>query len=47
VDRQELFHTFVTKALFACKPAQPDKQLAIAFLTTPVQKPRHQDLGKL
>jgi len=47
VDRQELFHTFVAKALFACKRARPDIQPAIAFLTTRVQKPRYQDLGKL
>jgi len=30
----EIFHTFVTKALFPCKRARPDIQLAVATLCT-------------
>lgn len=46
-EKSELFHTFVAKALFLCKRARPDIQPAIAFLTTRVKAPNHQDWFKL
>ena len=44
---KEDFHTFVAKGLFACKRGRPDTQTAIAFLTTRVKQPDHDDWKKL
>ncbi len=33
-NKSELFHTFVAKALFACKRARPDIHTAVALLCT-------------
>jgi hypothetical protein len=46
-EKQELFHTFVAKGLFACKSARPDIQPAIAFLCTRVKEPTESDWFKL
>jgi hypothetical protein len=46
-EKQELFHTFVAKGLFACKRARPDIQPAIAFLCTRVKEPTESDWFKL
>ena len=35
-ERAELFHTFVAKALFACKRSRCDLQVAVAMLCTRV-----------
>ena len=41
------FHTSVAKALFLCKRARPDIQVAVAFLTTRVTEPDEDDWKKL
>ena len=41
------FHTFTSKGLFVCKRGRPDVQTAIAFLTTQVKEPDHDDWKKL
>ena len=41
------FHTFVAKALFACKRGRPDLQLAVAVLALRVQAPTTDDWKKL
>jgi hypothetical protein len=46
-DKRELFHTVVAQGLFLCKRAGPDISPAIAFLTTRVQAPAHEDWSKL
>jgi len=43
----EIFHTFVAKALFLCKRARPDIQLAVATLCTRVKDPNQDDWRKL
>jgi len=43
----EIFHTFVAKALFLCKRACPDIQLAVATLCTRVKDPNQDDWCKL
>jgi len=43
----EEFHTMVAKALFLCKRARPDIQVAVAFLTTRVQESDEDDWKKL
>ena len=45
--KAEVFHTYVAKALFLCKRARPDIQLAVAFLCTQVQAPTDHDWKKL
>jgi hypothetical protein len=46
-ERAEIFHTFVAKALFACKRSRCDLQVAVAMLCTRVQKPTEEDWKKL
>lgn len=46
-DRAALFHHLVAKALFLCKRARPDLQLAISFLCTRVKSPDEDDWAKL
>jgi hypothetical protein len=41
------FHTLVAKLLYISKRVRPDILLAVNFLTTRVQAPTHEDLGKL
>ena len=41
------FHHNVAKLLFLCKRAHPDLQTAVAFLSTRVQHPDHDDYKKL
>ena len=41
------FHHNVAKLLFLCKRACPDLQTAVAFLSTRVKKPDHDDYKKL
>jgi hypothetical protein len=41
-----LNHTIIDKALFACKRARPDIQLAIAFLSTRVRELNEDDWKK-
>jgi len=43
----ETFHTFLSKALFLCKQALPDIQLAVATLCTRVKAPNQDDWRKL
>ena len=45
--KQEDFHTFVAKGLFASKRAHPDIQPTIAVLTTRVKGPTDGDWKKL
>jgi hypothetical protein len=45
--KAEQFHTFVAKGLFVCKRARQDIQTAIAFLSTRVKAPTHEDWFKL
>ena len=45
--RREIFHTFTAKALFACKRARPDLQVAVALLCTRVKDPNEDDWKKL
>jgi hypothetical protein len=46
-EQSKIFHTFVAKALFATKRAQPDIHTAVAFLTTRVRVPDQDDWKKL
>ena len=46
-SRAKVFHTFVTKALFATKRSQPDIHTTVAFLTTGVRGPNKDDSKKL
>ena len=41
------FHHNVAKLLFLCKRARPDLQTAVAFLSTQVKRPDHDDYKKL
>ena len=41
------FHTYIARALFLCKCAQPDVQPTVAFLTTRVKELTEQDWYKL
>lgn len=45
--RARLFHHMVAKALFLCKRARPDIQLAVSFLCTRVKAPDEDDWRKL
>ena len=45
--RAEEFHTFVAKALFACKRARPDIHTATTLLCTRVKAPNQDDWRKL
>ena len=45
-ERAELFHTFVAKALFACKCSCCDLQVAVAMLCTHVKSPTEEDWKK-
>ena len=45
--RAEIFHTFVAKALFACKRARPDIHPTVAVLCTRVKAPNEDDWRKL
>jgi len=42
-----VFHTFIAKALFACKRARPDIQPTVAALCTRVKEPNQDDWNKL
>ena len=42
-EQSEMFHHNVAKLLFLCKPACPDIQTAVAFLTTRVMTPDEED----
>ena len=46
-NKAQEFHTFVAKALFACKRARPDIGTATIAMTTFVQKPKEDDWGRL
>jgi hypothetical protein len=46
-ERSEIFHTFVAKALFACKRSRCDLQVAVAMLCTRVKNPTEEDWKKL
>jgi hypothetical protein len=46
-DGSILFHHNTAKLLFLCKPARPDIQTAVAFLTTWVKRPDTDDYKKL
>ena len=46
-EQAELFHTMTMQGLFFCKHGHPDIVPAIAYLTTWVQKPNHEDWTKL
>jgi hypothetical protein len=46
-DKRELFHRVVAQGLFLCKRARLDISPAIAFLTTRVRAPTHEDWSKL
>jgi hypothetical protein len=46
-ERAEIFHTFVAKALFACKRSRCDLQVAVAMLCTRVKGPTEEDWKKL
>ena len=45
--RAEIFHTWVAKALFACKRARPDIHPTVTLLCTRVQNPKEDDWKKL
>lgn len=45
--KAKAFHNIVTKALYIMKRARPDISVAIAFLTTRVREPDHDDWEKL
>ena len=49
LDKKEamFFHHNVAKLLFLCKRAHPDMQTVVAFLSTRVQRPDHDDYKKL
>ena len=46
-DRAKIFHTWVAKALFACKRARPNIHLAVTYLCTCVKNPIEDDWNKL
>ena len=46
-ERAKIFHTFVAKALFACKRSCCDLQVAVAMLCTCVKSPTEEDWKKL
>ena len=46
-EMAEEYHTFVAKALFACKRARPDIQPTVAALCTRVKDPNQDDWNKL
>ena len=46
-EQAEVFHTYVAKALFACKRARPDIQPTVATLCTRVKEPNQDDWNKL
>lgn len=46
-DRKKIFHTYVMKAMFLCKRARPDIELAISFLASRVKEPNESDWIKL
>jgi hypothetical protein len=46
-EMAELFHTITAQGLFACKRGRPDISPAVAYLTTRVHKPNHDDWLKL
>ena len=46
-EQSELFHTMTAQGLFLCKHGCPNIALAIAYLTTWVQKPNCTDWTKL
>ena len=46
-SRSKIFHTWVAKALFACKRARPDIHLAVTYLCTRVKNPTEDDWTKL
>ena len=46
-EEAKTFHTWVAKALFACKRARPDIHLATTYLCTRVQHPTKDDWDKL
>jgi hypothetical protein len=46
-EKKKIFHTFVAKALFACKRARPDLIPVISFLSSRVREPNAVDQGKL
>lgn len=46
-DKAALYHHIVAKALFLCKRARPDLQLAVGFLCTRVKGPDQDDWNKL
>jgi hypothetical protein len=46
-SESDRYHHFVAKLLFLCKSARPDIQTAVAFLSTRVKKPDHDDIKKL
>ena len=46
-EHAELFHTFVAKALFACKRSRCNLQVAVAMLCTCVKSPMEEDWKKL
>ena len=45
-ERAEIFHTFVAKALFACKRSCCDLQVAVAMLCTRVKSPTEENWKK-
>ena len=46
-SRAEVFHTWVAKALFACKRARPDIHHTTTLLCTRVRSPKEDDWNKL
>lgn len=46
-NKKEEIHTMVTKALFLCKRGQPDIMTVVAFLSTRVKEPDHNDWKKI
>jgi hypothetical protein len=46
-ERRSIFHTYVMKAMFLCKRAQPDIDQAIAFLSSRVKDANEGDWNKL
>jgi hypothetical protein len=46
-ERAKIFHTWVAKALFACKRARPDIHVAVTLLCTRVKSPNESNWKKL
>ena len=46
-DTAEVFHHLTAKLLYLCKRVRPDLMTAVAFLTTRVSQPDHDDYQKL